>query len=134
MNTMTRRLARVTALAIGVAAGVLCAAGTAAAADYLKARPDTGDGGAVSIGGDAYGYNDDNDSETWVHPSKHGISAVNSAGDGTADQRVDQTRSDSSRYIHHEDHTRTDSHDNLNSHNSGRYEDSHDDIRVRRDY
>jgi len=134
MNTMTRRLAQLAALAIGVAAGVLCAAGTAAAADYLTARSDTGDGGAVSIGGDAYGYNDDNDSGTWVRPSKHGTSAVNSAGDGTAEQRVDQSRTDTSRYIHHEDLTRTDSHDNYNSHNSGRYEDSHDDTRVRRDY
>jgi|SRR5882757_195100 len=134
MNTMTRRLAQATALAIGVAAGVLCAAGTAAAADYLTARSDTGDGGAVSIGGDAYGYNNDNDSETRVRPSRHGTSAVNSAGDGRADQRVDQSRSDTSRYIRHEDRTRTDSHDNFNSHNSGRYEDSHDDTRVRRDY
>jgi len=134
MNTMTRRLAQLAALAIGVAAGVLCAAGTAAAADYLTARSDTGDGGAFSIGGDAHGYNDDNDSETWVRASRHGVSAVNSAGDGSADQRVDQSRTDTSRYIHHEDLTRTDSHDNYNSHNSGRYEDSHDDTRVRRDY
>jgi len=103
--------------------------GTAAAADYLTARSDTGDGGAVSIGGDAYGYNNDNDSETRVRPSRHGTSAVNSAGDGRADQRVDQSRSTPvGTYRTRTAPARTARH--FNSHNSGRYEDSHDDTRV----
>jgi hypothetical protein len=86
-----------------------------------------GDGGAVSIGGDSYGHNEDNDTSTSVHSHGSGSTAVNAAGDhGDAHQYADQHESDHSSNLHYEDDSRSDSHDDLNSHNSYDYDDSHE--------
>jgi hypothetical protein len=86
-----------------------------------------GDGGAVSIGGDAHGHSEDNDTSTSVHTHGSGSTAVNVAGDhGEAHQYADQHESDSSTRSHYEDDSHTDSHDDYNSHNSYDYDDSHD--------
>lgn len=86
-----------------------------------------GDGGSMSVGGDSHGYNSDNDTNTSVHNSGDGDTAVNVAGDhGYADQGVDQSHTDNSEYSNYEDHSRTDSHDDVNSHNDVRAFDSHD--------
>ena len=86
-----------------------------------------GDGGAISIGGDAHGSNTDNDTNTSVHNSGSGSTSVNVAGDhGDASQYADQHESDDSVHSHYEDNSDTDSHDDYNSHNSSDYDDSHD--------
>jgi len=86
-----------------------------------------GDGGAISIGGDAHGSNTDNDTNTSVHNSGSGSTAVNVAGDhGNASQYADQHESDDSTHSNYEDSSHTDSHDDYNSHNSSDYNDSHD--------
>jgi len=99
--------------------------GDATSADLGDTR--IGDGGAVSIGGNAYGHNEDNDTSTRVHSSGDGSTAVNVAGaDGDANQSTDQSYHDDSSYSHYEDNSDTDSHDDYNSHNSSDYDDSHD--------
>ncbi|WP_028920802.1 IniB N-terminal domain-containing protein [Pseudonocardia acaciae] len=84
------------------------------------------DGGAVSLGGNAYGHSEDNDTTTSVHNSGSGDTSVNAAGDhGYADQTADQSHNDDSSYSNYEDHSRSDSHDDVGSHNSSSYDDSH---------
>ncbi|GAA5152990.1 hypothetical protein GCM10023321_22530 [Pseudonocardia eucalypti] len=86
-----------------------------------------GDGGSMSVGGDSHGYNSDNDTNTSVHNSGDGDTAVNVAGDhGYADQGVDQSHTDNSDYSNYEDNSRSDSHDDVGSHNEVRDYDSHD--------
>jgi hypothetical protein len=86
-----------------------------------------GDGGAISIGGDAHGSNTDNDTNTSVHNSGSGSTSVNVAGDhGDANQYADQHESDNSTHSNYEDDSRTDSHNDYNSHNSSDFDDSHD--------
>jgi hypothetical protein len=86
-----------------------------------------GDGGSLSLGGDAYGHNEDNDTSTSVHTHGSGSTSVNAAGDhGDAHQYADQHESDSSTHSSYDDHSHTDSHDDYNSNNSGHYSDSHD--------
>jgi hypothetical protein len=85
-----------------------------------------GDGGALSVGGDAYGHNEDNDTSTSVHNSGSGDTSVNAAGDhGYADQTADQSHHDDSSYSNYDDHSSSDSHDDYNSHNSAQADDSH---------
>jgi hypothetical protein len=86
-----------------------------------------GDGGSLSVGGDAYGHSTDNDTTTSVSTHGSGSTSVNAAGDhGDAHQYADQHESDSSTHSSYEDYSHTDSHDDVNSHNSGHYTDSHD--------
>ena len=86
-----------------------------------------GDGGSLSIGGDAYGHNEHNDTTTSVHNSGSGDTSVNAAGaHGDASQYADQHESDSSTHSNYEDNSDTDSHDDVHSHNSASYDDSHD--------
>lgn len=86
----------------------------------------TGDGSAISLGGDAHGNNEDNDTTTSVHSSGSGSTSVNAAGDhGYADNYSDQSEHDDSTRSNYEDHSSTDSHDDINSGNDSRYEDSH---------
>jgi hypothetical protein len=86
-----------------------------------------GDGGSLSLGGDAYGHNTDNDTTTSVHSSGSGATSVNAAGDhGDAHQYADQHESDHSSHLHYEDDSRTDSHEQVGSHNDVSYDDSHD--------
>jgi len=89
-------------------------------------RTHIGDGGSVSIGGDAFGHNEDNDTVTAVRNSGDGDTAVNVAGDhGEANQYADQSETDSSSHSSYEDNSDTDSHDDVNSHNDVSYDDSH---------
>jgi len=98
--------------------------GDATSADL--GRTHIGDGGSVSIGGDAFGHNEDNDTSTAVHNSGDGDTAVNVAGDhGSASQYADQSETDSSSHSNYEDNSGTDSHDDVNSHNDVSYDDSH---------
>ena len=99
--------------------------GDATTADLGHTR--IGDGGSLSIGGDAYGHNEDNDTSTSVHNSGSGNTSVNAAGDhGDASQYADQHESDDSVHSNYEDNSDTDSHDDYNSHNSSDHDDSHD--------
>jgi hypothetical protein len=85
------------------------------------------DGGAISLGGNAYGHNEDNSTSTAVHNSGSGDTSVNAAGThGYADQTADQSHHDDSSYSNYEDHSSTDSHNDYNSHNSAHVSDSHD--------
>ena len=85
-----------------------------------------GDGGAISLGGDAHGHSTDNDTTTSVHSSGSGETSVNAAGDhGAAHQYADQHESDSSTHSAYEDDSHTDSHDHVGSHNDVSYDDSH---------
>jgi hypothetical protein len=139
MNSIEGLLARTLALTTAVAAltvtGSAVTMGTASAADHVAADAATnaqmrsahaGDGGAISVGGDATGKNTDRDSRTAAHSSGPGGTAVNSAGDAAADQTANQSRSDTSTHSRTENNSRTDSHDSTNSHNTSRYRDSHD--------
>jgi hypothetical protein len=86
-----------------------------------------GDGGALSIGGDAHGHAEDNDTTTSAHNSGSGDTSVNAAGShGDANQHADQHESDDSTHTNYEDHSYTDSHDVVNSHNHVQADDSHD--------
>jgi hypothetical protein len=88
---------------------------------------DFGRGSALSLDGTADGRSTDNDTRTDVHSSGSGASSVNAAGSGGyADHHADQHESDDSRHTELHDDSRTDSHDNQNSHNDARLEDSHD--------
>ncbi|WP_028920965.1 IniB N-terminal domain-containing protein [Pseudonocardia acaciae] len=89
------------------------------------------DGGALGVRGDTYTDRDANDTDTAVRNSGSGDNAVNSAGDhGYADQQTDQTYNDTSVRSEYEDATRTDTHEQTNSHNDTSYRDSHDTIEV----
>jgi hypothetical protein len=98
--------------------------GDATSASFDDVRVD--DGGSLSVGGDSSGYNSDNDTTTSVRNFGDGDTAVNAAGSGGyADQGADQGDTDSSDYRNYEDHSVSDSHDDINSHNQASYDDSH---------
>jgi len=85
-----------------------------------------GDGSAVSLGGDAEGRSEDNDTSTSVHGG-HGATAVNVAGEhGTANEGVNQEHTDVDQHFSQDDHTRVDDHSESGSHNSVDTHDSHD--------
>jgi len=129
MNSIERPLAKAVALAAATVTGCLLSAGTAQAGGHLT---DRGDGGAVSVGGEARGHHSDNDTRTRARNSGSGASAVNSTPDeGEATQHVNQSRTDDSRHTRIENHSRRDSHDSHNSHNRLRQRDSHNDTRHR---
>jgi len=99
--------------------------GAANVADLGGSR--LGDGGSLSIGGDANGHNTENDTHTTAHNSGSGSTSVNAAGpDGHANSYADQHESDTSQHSHYRDDSHTDSHESLNSHNDSSYDDSHD--------
>jgi hypothetical protein len=99
--------------------------GNATKADLDHAR--FGDGGALSVGGSADGHSTDNDTTTAVHNSGSGDASVNAAGShGAANEFADQHESDSSSHASYADNSHLDSHDDVNSHNDGRFTDSHD--------
>jgi hypothetical protein len=86
-----------------------------------------GDGGSLSVGGDASGHSTDDDTRATVSASGHGPTSVNTAGsDGHAHSAADQHESDTSQHSHYADEHRVDSHDAMDSHNHGSYQDSHD--------
>jgi len=86
-----------------------------------------GDGGSLSLGGDAYGSNTQNDTNTSVHNSGSGDTSVNAAGShGDASQYANQSEHDDSTHSNYEDSSTSNSHDDYGSHNSGDYSDSHD--------
>lgn len=74
---------------------------------------------------DSYGYDSDSDTSASARNAGRGSVAVNSAGDGTADQNADQARTDTSSRTVDENKSRTDSHSSENSHNNTVYRDSH---------
>jgi hypothetical protein len=87
----------------------------------------TGHGGAISVGGDAHGSDEHNETTTAVHNSGSGSTSVTSAGDhGYANQYADQHESDNSTHSNYEDHSSSDTHNEIDSNNDSRYEDSHD--------
>jgi hypothetical protein len=99
--------------------------GSASHADLDHVR--TGDGGTVSLGGDATGHNTHSDTTTSVHSSGSGDTSVNAAGDhGYADQHADQSAHDDSTHTNYEDHSLSERHDQVASHNDTDYSDSHD--------
>jgi hypothetical protein len=101
--------------------------GTGAANRADLGHASFGDGGSLSIGGDADGHSTENDTRTAVSNSGDGATSVNAAGaDGHANHYADQHESDASHHASYEDDSRTDSHTALNSHNDGSYADSHD--------
>jgi hypothetical protein len=125
---MNRNLIRAGMVAALGLAGVVLAAGAASAAEQRTA-PAAGD--AIALGPydaypfDAYGYDTDNDTRASAHNSGSGSVAVNTAGDGNAHQWADQTRPDHSVRSRVENNSQTDSHNEYNSHNKSRFEDSH---------
>ncbi|HTF50324.1 MAG TPA: IniB N-terminal domain-containing protein [Pseudonocardia sp.] len=85
-----------------------------------------GDGGSLSIGGNALGSSTESDTRTDVRNSGDGATSVNAAGpDGHANSYADQHEADTSQHSSYEDASREDSHDSLNSHNDSQYDDSH---------
>lgn len=88
-----------------------------------------GDGSAVSVGGDAVGSNEDNDTTTSVHSSGSGDTSVNAAGDhGYAGQAVDQSASDNSESTDYQDHSSSYTQNDVNSHNDSTYTNGHDNV------
>jgi len=86
-----------------------------------------GDGGSLSVGGDAHGSNTHDETNTSVHSSGSGDTSVNAAGaHGDASQLADQHESDTSTHTNYEDSSHTDSHDQVGSHNDVNYDNSHD--------
>jgi hypothetical protein len=85
-----------------------------------------GDGGALSIGGNADGHNTHSDTTTSVHNSGSGDTTVNAAGDhGGAHQYADQHHADDSTHTNYDDTSHTDSHNDYGSHNDAHLDDSH---------
>lgn len=85
-----------------------------------------GDGSAVSVGGDARGESEHNDTSTSVRGGD-GATSVNVAGDhGDANSNVNQEHTDVDQRFEQDDHTRTDDHSESGSHNSIDTHDSHD--------
>jgi hypothetical protein len=85
-----------------------------------------GDGGALSIGGNADGNNTHSDTTTSVHNSSSGATSVNAAGDhADAHQNVDQHQADDSTHTNYDDTSHTDHHDELNSHDNTHLADHH---------
>jgi hypothetical protein len=109
MYGIRRLLARAAALAAVAATSLVISVGTANAAV-----------------GHLYYPNPHNDSDTSVHNSGSGSTAVNvSAGRGYAEQYAKQQKPDTSTHTVYEDNKRTDSHNSENSHNASVYRDSH---------
>ncbi|WP_028924388.1 IniB N-terminal domain-containing protein [Pseudonocardia acaciae] len=101
--------------------------GSGDATDVSFDHANVSDGGALSVGGNAHGHAESNDTTTSVHNSGSGDTSVNAAGDhGYADQTADQSHHDNSGFANYEDHSQTDSHDDINSHNTTHAADSHD--------
>jgi hypothetical protein len=97
--------------------------GDASTSSFDDAR--FGDGGAVSIGGDAEGSSTDNDTTTSVRGGD-GATSVNAAGDsGDANQFANQSETDSSVDSSFDDHSNVDSHSDVNSHNQAEFTDDH---------
>jgi hypothetical protein len=87
----------------------------------------TGDGSSVSVGGDAAGHSEDNDTRTSAHNSGSGSTSVNAAGDhGDSQQYADQHDSDHSTHSNYDDNSYSRESHLANSHNDDRFEDSHD--------
>jgi len=73
-----------------------------------------GDGGFAVLGGDAYGSNTQNDTNTSVHSSGSGDTSVNAAGShGDASQYANQSEHDDSTHSNYEDSSTSNSHDGL---------------------
>ncbi|HZZ51282.1 MAG TPA: hypothetical protein VFE65_30680 [Pseudonocardia sp.] len=86
----------------------------------------TGDGSSVSVGGDAAGHSEDNDTRTSAHNSGSGSTSVNAAGDhGDSQQYADQHDSDHSTHSNYDDDSYSRESNMANSHNDDRFEDSH---------
>ncbi|WP_028923391.1 IniB N-terminal domain-containing protein [Pseudonocardia acaciae] len=101
--------------------------GDATDASFEGAR--FGDGSAVSVGGNAYGNSEDNDTSTSVSNSGSGDTSVNAAGDhGYADQAADQSATDNSSFSNYEDNSSSYSDNEINSNNDSRSMDSHDTV------
>lgn len=84
-----------------------------------------GSGSGVSLGGDAHGSAQDNDTSTSVHGGS-GATSVNAAGDhGDANTVANQAHSESDFDQHVDDHSSVDNHADLNSHNTDHFDDSH---------
>jgi len=84
-----------------------------------------GSGSGVSLGGDATGSAQDNDTSTSVHGGD-GATTVNAAGDhGDANAVANQAHTESDFDSHVDDHSSVDNHADLNSHNSADFDDSH---------
>ena len=97
--------------------------GDATSASFDDAR--FGDGSAVSLGGNAEGSSNDNDTTTSVRGGD-GATSVNAAGEsGNANQSADQSHNETSTDTSFDDHSRADSHTDLNSHNQADISDDH---------
>jgi hypothetical protein len=100
--------------------------GSGAANHTDMGHSSVGHGGSLSVGGNADGHNTESDTHTSAHNSGDGSTSVNAAGpDGHANHYADQHESDTSSHSHYDDDSRSDSHNALNSHNDGHYDDSH---------
>jgi hypothetical protein len=99
--------------------------GTGAATNADLSHASFGDGAAASIGGNAEGHAEHNDTSTSVHGGD-GPTSVNAAGDhANANAIDDQHSTDSSTHVVYDDHSHTDSHNELNSHDQAHLNDSH---------
>jgi hypothetical protein len=89
--------------------------GDATDANFSDAR--FGDGSGVSLGGNATGHSEDNDTSTSVRGGD-GATSVNASGDhGYANQYADQSHTDNSSDDDYENHTRIEDHSEHGSHN-----------------
>jgi hypothetical protein len=119
MNRRNGRLARAACLVAAVATGLIVTAGTAGAAESA--------GPLASADGYHHGHDVTNDTDTTVHSSGSGNTAVNVAGgSGYAVQNVDQSRRDDSNHRAYRDSSRRDSHNEVDSHNSTDYRNTTD--------
>jgi hypothetical protein len=84
-----------------------------------------GDGAAASIGGNADGHAEHNATTTSVHGGS-GPTSVNAAGDHANAKAIDDQHStDSSTHSVYDDHSHSDSHNELNSRDQAHLDDSH---------
>ena len=105
--------------------GNTTAFGSGAATDADLSHADFGHGAAASIGGNADGHAEHNDTSTAVHGGS-GPTTVNSAGDhATATTSADQHEIDSSSHSAYDDHTHTDNHSEYDANNHNHLDDSH---------
>jgi hypothetical protein len=89
--------------------------GDATNADLSDSR--FGDGSGVSLGGNASGHAEDNDTSTSVHGG-HGDTSVNAAGDGGySNQYADQSDTDNSHHSDYDSDTRIEDNSQHNSNN-----------------
>jgi hypothetical protein len=94
--------------------------GNATKASFEDAR--FGDGAGVSVGGDADGRSEDNDTSTSVRGGD-GATSVNAAGEhGYANQHADQSHTDNSSDVDYESHTRVEDNSEHGSHNDAHFE------------